>query len=148
MSPSISLSPSPGYELYSRQGGLAVLPANDTDLATGYSAQDYLDVDAINGVRVALTEQEYLIHQFKDFIGGWDSVSISCNARSDMAPTTATVYLQAYNRNTTTWDNLTSNSTAGADEDFNLNYIMPDVTDYISSGGIISCRVYQYGGLV
>ncbi len=146
-SPSISPSPSLGWEGYSR-GDYAALPSDDTDLETAYSVGDYTDVDTKNDVRVAQTAgaYEYAIHQFKDFVGGNTSCDLEWEGRSNYAPSDSTVVLQIYNQNSTTWENVDTDSVTAADTDFILSGNIADLTNYKTAGNTISCRVYQQRG--
>jgi hypothetical protein len=143
VSPSVSPSPSPGWEHYTR-GDYAALPGNDNDLETAYSTQDYTDVDTNNEVRVAQTAtSEHAIHQFKDWVGAETSCDLEWEGQTTLAPTSSTVYLQIYNQNTTTWDAVDSDNETGADTDFTLSGNIADLTNYKTASGTISCRVYQ-----
>jgi len=147
VSPSVSPSPSPGYELYTR-GDYAVLPGDDADLETAYIPQDYLDVDTKNNVRVAQTGpgQEYMIHQFKDFVGAESGCTLECELQTTLDPAVETVFLQIYNHNTTTWDAVDSDNTSAPNLDFTLKGSIPDLTNYKDGSNVVSCRVYQHTG--
>lgn len=142
-SQSPSSSPSPGWEGYTR-GDEASLPGDDADLETDYTSQDYLDVDADDGDRVGITTTgEFMIHQFKDYVGSAPSCQLNWNGQSTLAASLSTVYLQIYNRDTPAWETVDSNSAAAYDTDFDLTAYIADLTDYVDSNGVISCRVYQ-----
>ena len=142
MSP--SASPSAGYEVYSR-GDELNLPANDTDLETSYNAQDYLDVDTNNEVRVDQTAtQQYMIHQFKDWTGTNPKCHLKWEGKSTLAPLTSPVVLQIYNRSgVPAWEEIDTDDTSSADADFLLEADIPDLTDYKDANSVISCRIYQ-----
>lgn len=145
MSPSASpsASPSEGYQGYTR-GDYADLPADDSDLETNYSAQDKEDVADNDGVRVAQTGTvAFMIHQFKDYVGVKNSCILEWDGQSTLAPTTSTVYLQIYNRNTHAWVTVASNNSSGANSDFLLSANVADLTNYKDNNSVISCRVYQ-----
>jgi hypothetical protein len=142
-SASPSASPSPGYQEYTR-GDEVALPGDDTDLETSYTPQDYIDVSTKNDVRVDQTAtQEYMIHQFKDYVGSENSCNLEWEGQTTLAPTSSTVYLQIYNRNTLTWDTVDSDNTSAADADFTLEANIADLTNYKDGSDVISCRVYQ-----
>ena len=84
-----------------------------------------------------------MLHEYKDFIGDNLAATLTCELQSTLTPTVATAYLQIYNRDTTTWENVDSNDTADADTDFVLTGIIANTTDYVDVQQIISCRVYQ-----
>jgi hypothetical protein len=80
-------------------GDEVALPANDTNLETPYSAQNYTDVASNNEVRVGQTAtDQYTIHQFKDYIGSAPTVNLEWEGQTNMSPTLSPVYLQIYNR--------------------------------------------------
>ena len=122
------------------------LPSDDTDLATDYSSQDNDDVEVDNGVRVDIEGQSgYLLHQFKDMSNNdTNKISVSWNGQTSLAPNSSTVYLQIYNRTTTLWETLDSNSTEDALTDFTLQGGRAlSLSDYYDGSNWISCRVYQ-----
>lgn len=86
---------------------------------------------------------QYAVHQFKDFIGDLSKVTLTCDVQTDLLPSTSSVYLQIYNRITTTWITVDSNSGSPINEDFVLTADITDTSDYVSVQGIISCRIYQ-----
>lgn len=144
-SPSVSpsASPSAGYSEYTK-GDYVALPANDSDLETNYSTQDETDVATKDDVRVDQTgTQQYMIHQFKDFVGSSGFCSLEWEGQSTLAPSSSTVYLQIYNRNTNTWDTVDSDNSSSANTDFILLAQVADLTNYKNTGNVISCRVYQ-----
>ena len=143
VSPSVSPSPSPGWSNYTR-GNYDILPTNDNDLETAYTAGDVTDVSTKNDVRVAQSAtDEFAVHQYKDYVGASGSCNLEWEGQSDLAAGSSTVYLQIYNRNTTTWDTVDSDSTSAANADFSLTATVADLTNYKDAGSVISCRVYQ-----
>ena len=143
ISPSVSPSPSPGYEGYTR-GDYASLPVGVLDLEVAYSAQDYLDVDTNNTVRVGQTATgQFMVHQFKDYIGNGSPVHLECDLQTTLAPGTSTVYLQIFNRNTPAWETVDTDNTSGVNTDFTLTADIADPTNYKDGNGVIACRVYQ-----
>jgi len=119
------------------------LPADDTNLETDYSGQDLTDVSTKNDIRVSQSALgEFAIHQFKDFVTP-NTCQLECELQSSLAPSVSGVFLQIYNRDTTTWDNVDSNDFTDADTDFTLSGNIGDLTNYKDGSGIISCRVYQ-----
>lgn len=142
ISPSVSPSPSPGWEGYTR-GDYVSLPTTGASLETAYSAQDYLDVDTKNNVRVAQTgTNQFMIHEFKDYVGANTACTVECELQTTQNPATSTVYLQIYNLNTTTWDTIDSDNSSAIDTDFILTASVADLTNY-KDGEVITCRVYQ-----
>lgn len=120
------------------------MPGDDTDLETDYDGGDITDVATKNNVRVDQTgEDEFVIHQFKNFVGAESSCQLEWEGQSDLAPTTETVYLQIYNRNTPAWETVDSDSATAKDTDFILIAAIADLTDYKDGSNVISCRVYQ-----
>ena len=108
--------------------------------------QDYLDVDADDGTRVSVAGEdatEYVIHQFKDYVGSMVGCYLKWNGQSTLAPSLSIVKLQIYNYDTTTWGDVSSDNTTAANTDFDLVGSVPDLTDYKSPQLYIACRVYQ-----
>jgi hypothetical protein len=142
-SSSLSASPSAGYEGYTR-GEYVALPGDDTDLTTAYSAQDYIDVNTDNDVRVGQEATgNYAIHEYKDYAGSQNSMTITWNGQTNVSCTTSPVLIQIYNRNTTIWDTVITNNTASADTDFDMIIYVSDLTNYKDVNGVTSCRIYQ-----
>jgi len=134
-----------GYTGYTR-GNYAVLPTNDIDLETGYTAGDVTDVSTKNDVRVSQSAiGEYTIHQFKDFVGAAVSCTLEWEGQTSLAPSSSKVYLQIYNHVTTTWDEVDTDDFSAADTDFTLTGVVANLTPYKDASNIISCRVYQLG---
>ena len=55
----------------------------------------------------------------------------------------STVFLQIYNTNTNTWENVDSNNTSTIDTDFTLELYKSDLTNYKDGSDVTTCRVYQ-----
>ena len=126
------------------RGNYPSLPADDTDLETAYSASDITDVGSANDIRVSqLASSEFAIHQYKSNVSNRYSATLNWEGQTDLAPTASTVYLQIYNRNSTTWETVDFDDSSGADTDFPLTANIADLTNYKDSNSIIACRVYQ-----
>jgi hypothetical protein len=120
------------------------LPAGITDLETAYSAQDKIDVATENDVRVGQTAtSQYAIHQFKDYAGGANICDIEWEGQTNCLSSLSTVYLQVYNRNSSTWETIDSDNSSNKDTDFILTANIPDLTNYKDANSVIVCRVYQ-----
>lgn len=142
ISPSESASPSEGYALYSR-GENITLPTGDSDLTTLYSTTEETTVANRNNEYVGIIGGgDYLLHQFKKFVGGETTCKVEWEGRSSLAPSTSTVYLQIFNY-TSAWETIDNNNTAPANTDFELEANIPDLTDYKDPSGVVVCRVYQ-----
>jgi len=118
---------------------------NDTDLTTAFSEQDYIDVADDDDVRVdQATNGNFSAFMFKDKHLGEATVSVSWNGQSTLAPTISPVILQVFNRTSSLWETLASNSIAGANTDFTVvGEILTSVEDYFDAEFWVSCRVYQ-----
>lgn len=140
---SVSPSPSAGYSLYSR-GDVAALPGNTDDLETLYNGTDETNVDTRNNVYVGQTGTlQYMIHQFKNFVGSQTTGQLEWEGKTALAPSSSTVYLQIYNRNTNAWETVDSDNSSSADVDFELTAVIADFTNYKDASNVIVCRVYQ-----
>jgi len=136
--------PSREYIDYSR-GNYAVLPTNnDNDLETSYSAQDIIDISNNDTTRVPqIGLQEYMIHEYKDYVGTANSCDVSCDLQTDLDPSLSTVYLQIFNRSTNEWNTIDSYNSSTVSTDFTLSGTVSDLTNYKDESTLISCRIYQ-----
>ena len=114
------------------------------DLENNYSAQDYLDVDTKNDVRVGQSATaQYAIHQFKDYVGTATNCSLEWEGQTNCPPVLSPVLLQIFNRNTPAWETKDTDNTSAQDTDFTLTASIADLTNYKDVGGVIVCRVCQ-----
>ena len=124
-----------------------VLPANnDNDLENLFTHQNYLDVADDDATRVEqCATDEFTIFLFKDKNdNNTDDIAVTWNGQSDLAPSSSTVYLQVFNRTTTTWENEDSESVEGANTDFDLEgEITANHGDYYDASNWVAWRVYQ-----
>ncbi len=129
---------------YSR-GDESALPGNDDNIETSFTSQDYTDVEVDDGTRVSQTAQgEYAIFLFKNKNDSQENITLNWNGQSDRAPSDSTIYLQIYNRNSTTWENLDSDDETGANTDFDLTGTQSaNLSNYFDADFWISWRVYQ-----
>ena len=142
-----SSSSSSSYRKYTK-GNYTALPADDTDLESGFTTDEYDDVASDDSVRVnQLAVGEFALKQFKDKENADICFSITWNGQSDIAPSVSTVYLQVYNRTLAVWKTVDSNSSAAANTDFTLSSLQPEsgdaLSDYYDANHWISCRIYQ-----
>ncbi len=124
----------------------ASLPTDDSNLATQFTTQQYVDVADNDTIYVCqnMTYPDYAVFLFKQKYTGIASFTISWNGKSSVAPLTHPVTLQVYNRITPGWVTLQTNNTAGVDEEFNLGgFIDTDYGDYYDVDFYVTCRVYQ-----
>lgn len=123
------------------------LPTDDTNLATVYSSSEKSDVASDDATRVDLSAGDrYLIHEFKALneARSNDNFTITWNGQASIAPSSKTVKLQVYNRNTPGWEDLDSDSATGADTDFTLEGTISTNPGYYYDGNyVVACRVYQ-----
>jgi len=76
-------------------------------------------------------------------VGASPSTNLEWEGQTDLAPSSSTVFLQIFNRNTPAWETVDSDNTTAADTDFTLEANIPDLTNYKNASNVISCRVYQ-----
>jgi len=144
VSPSISPSPSPGWKGYTK-GNYAVLPTDDSELETVYTDQEITDVATENSVWVAQTGLlEYTIHQYKNYVGSETNCVLTWKGRTNLAPSSSTVYLQIYNLDTLLWETVDSDNSSAVDTNFTLTAVIADLTDYKDVTGSMICRIYQF----
>jgi len=142
-----SVSPSVGTKDYSR-GDYVVLPINDNDLETAYSAGEVSDVESYDTVVVGQTATgQYAIHQYRDFVGANTLCTLTWKGQSTLAPSSSIVVLQIYNYNEVDpdirWKTVDSDNVEDANTDFILTANMADLTDYKKEDNTICCRIYQ-----
>lgn len=145
VSPSASESPSPsqGYSLFTR-GQSVSLPTNDNDLATIFTDAEEVKVEKLDDIRVGqVGVLQYMIQQFKIFVGDQTLATIYWEGQSTLAPNLSIVSLQIFNRQTNVWETIASNNSAPEDTDFELQDTIQDLTKYKNASKIISCRVQQ-----
>ena len=130
-------------EILFTKGSYVSLPVDNENLSVDYTEQNVLDVASDNDTRVGqVTYGGYALHQFKKLVAG-NKATIKSNVRSNIAGGDSAIFLQVYNHNLDTWETIDSDSTTGADTDFNLEAVIVDLTNYKSPSNLISCRVYQ-----
>lgn len=128
---------------YSR-GHYSSLPTNEVDLTTIYNALEKENISHIDNIRVIqAATQEYIIHQIRQLIGTASFAEVEFQGNSTYSPAVSPVYLQIYNYGNLSWETIDSNNVAMEDEDFELTKKIPDVTNYVNSDRIMTCRVYQ-----
>jgi len=97
-----------------------------------------------DGVRVAQNAiGEYAIHQYKDYVGTANSMTITWEGQTNCPPSLSKVYLQIFNRNTPAWETVDTDDTSSADTDFTLTASIPDLDDYKDVNTVVVCRIYQ-----
>jgi len=132
-------------QIYTREA-VITLPDNDTDLATVYNISDLAKVVSDDNEYVDLTGSNiYFIHQFKQRNNNnTDQVNISIILKSDLAPSSKEVFLQVYNRGTEGWEEVDSDNSADANEEFTLSgLITGSLENYYDENNWVSFRVYQ-----
>lgn len=141
-SASVSASPSEGYSLYTR-GDEVTLLVDTSDLETSYTDAEELKVSERDKIYVSQTgAAQYILHQFKKFVGDNTTCKVEVELKSTLAPTSSTIYLQIYNK-LTGWETLTTNNTFPADTNLEMEKRIPDLTNYKDDHGVVTCRVYQ-----
>jgi hypothetical protein len=102
-------------------------------------------VATINAVYVGFDASATLLHLFKHrHTNNTSNIAVTWNGKSTVAPTSAIVYLQVYNYDSTTWETIDSDSTTAVDTDFDLTAIINvSVGDYYDADNWLAFRVYQ-----
>ena len=130
---------------YSR-GDNAALGADDTNLENAFTWTEYQNVATNDGTRVAQTAtNEYAEFLFKNKNDNTtDSIQVTWDGQSDLAPSSSTVYLQIYNRTTEEWETKDSDNSSAVNTDFELtSTITANLNNYYDVSGWVACRVYQ-----
>ena len=138
----MSPSPSPGSEIYSR-GDEVTLPNNDNNLENAFTAQEYINVDDSDDVRVTQTAMTgFAIFQFKDYVTA-GSVHVKWEGQTNTSGALSSVFLQVFNQDSGAWETIDSSNSHAADADFLLEADITNTADYLAANGLMSCRVYQ-----
>lgn len=146
ISASISPSQAPGSGYYSYES-LVTLPTNDDNLAIIYGEEDETNVSTDNQAYVSVSSSSnYIAHEFKKVNNtNKDSVKVLVNLKSSLAPQSTPVYLQVYNHQSEEWETIDTDSSTGANTDFDLTATLStNVSNYYDSSYIVSFRVHQY----
>lgn len=140
----ITVQTLPTDKTYTRESKTST-PADDTDLATAFTSDDYTAVATDDGNYVSLSSQgNYALFEFKNKVVKGTAFTVTWTGKTDREPSSSTVYLQIYNRNSTTWETIDSDNSSAANADFTLTAdVTTNLTNYYDVNGWISCRVYQ-----
>ena len=138
----------PPDKTYSR-GDESSLPSDDTDRDTAFASTDYTDVATDNNVYVQQSAyaptQPYSVFLWKNKHNDSQAI-IEPNwiGKASLAPSSSTVYLQIYNRDSTTWETLDSDNTTAANTEFTLTGTQDtSLNNYYDASHWVACRVYQ-----
>jgi len=136
----------PATKVYSKEIKVS-LPTDDANLSPFYNTGEEADVEADDDVYVDLevTTTGYAIHLFKLLnTNNTDKIYITFKGRSTVAPSSSSVLLQIYNRNSSAWETIATNSVASANSKFTITGNQStDLSNYYDGSYIISTRVYQ-----
>ncbi len=114
----------------------------DNELTTIFSRYP-INVNNIYGTSLT-SNKNYTVFLFKNKHTEKNKISIQCRLRSNWAPLYSTVYLQIFNRITTSWETIDSNNIKNADENFILSgTVTSNLNSYFDNNYWISCRIYQ-----
>jgi len=128
------------------KGDESDLPVDDTNLETNFICTDYPKVDSDNDIYVQqCATNEYTIFLFKKQAASSNKVIIlKWIGKSSLAPSSYEVFLQIYNYDSTTWENLDSNNVTAIDTEFTLNGVQStSLSDYYDGSNWIAYRIYQ-----
>jgi len=135
----------PVDENYSREAN-AALPSTDSVLGTLFTTTGYSNVtDDDNVYEDQAATDQYAIFLFKnrgEF--NTDDIEVSWRGKTNIAPSTSTVFLQIYDHNLATWETLDSDAATAADTEFELTGAKTSSqSDYYDDNLWVTCRVYQ-----
>ena len=91
---------------------------------------------------------EYAIFVWKDKNdNNTDTIKVTYTGKSNIATSTQFIYLEIYNQNSSTWEQLDIDNTTIAGTEFTLTgNIVTNVSNYYDANYWIICRVYQHSG--
>ncbi len=136
---------SPQTQNYSREAS-ASLPSNDANLSSLFTPTEYANVSTVNNIFATQTAtDQYAIKLFKDKgNSSSDPIISTWIGKSSIAPSDSTIYLQIYNRNSTTWETVDSDSTTNAGTSFALSVTKTTgLSNYYDGNNWVSFRIYQ-----
>lgn len=121
------------------------LPTDNSDLANSYTAQDYIDSATDDTDYVCVEGSSvYLVHQFKyEHTNNTDTINITWKGKASLAPSATAVYLDVYNYNTDTWDNLDSDNATATETEFTLAVVIDTNVSNYYENNIVTARVRQ-----
>jgi hypothetical protein len=139
--------PDDAKSLWYSKGNYSTLPTGDEDYEDDFQGKDYENVEFEDGVFVLQTANgETAGFRFNSQnTNNTDPISVSADSvKSTLAPSSSTVYLQIYNRNTPAWETLDSESTVGANVLFDLSGVQSsNLSYYYDSDNVVRFRVWQ-----
>ena len=96
-------------------------------------------------VQQCAEDPEYAIFLFKkQHSNNKDVIIGQCKAKASIAPSSSTVYLQIYNRNSGSWETIDSDSTTGANTKFELlGTQSTNLSYYYDAENWVAFRVFQ-----
>jgi hypothetical protein len=145
-SPSSSNSPSPSQEIsnFTRQA-ISSLPTDEHNLDNAYTEQEEILIQKRNRITVDQSAmQEYMVHQFKQFVGRNTSCEITIDISSTLATSDSKIQLEIFNYNTNLWEMVDKNDwDQREDTPLELVATIRNVTKYKNPYGSITCRVWQ-----
>lgn len=116
-------------------------------METIFTAYEVSDVNSEDDIYVlqSASNGQYAVFLFKNQnVNSTDDIYVFWKGRSAVAPSARTVFLQIYNRNSTTWETLDSDSITAANTKFTLSgSITANHADYYDAGHWVACRVQQ-----
>lgn len=128
-------------------GSYATLPTTSNDLSSMFTIAEYNQVILEEGNYVAqgAAGTNDAIFEFKndDLVGTSSQVTVTWKGKSDVSCSNSPVYLEVYNRTTTTWVSVDSDNTSPANSNFTLTGIITSLSDYRDVNGFVACRVWQ-----
>jgi len=121
------------------------LPTTATPLSTAYTKAEVVNVSSDNSVYTDVTGNQYLLHMYeRTNTNSTDQISATWNGKTTLAPSASTVYLQIWNKTSSSWETLASDNTTAANTDFTLTgSITSSLSDYYQTGNKVVFRVYQ-----
>jgi hypothetical protein len=138
---SIVSSPTKRYS----KDAVSLLPSTTTDLTYYLDNRGYTNVDSDDGNYDPITSSSSIpVFLFaKKNTNNTDAINITWNGQSTVAPSSATVTMEIWNGSS--WEQVASNNSAGANTDFTLSGTKSG-TNYYNGSYWVYVRVYQGSG--
>lgn len=129
------------------RGEYVSLPLDDTDLENILTSQEEIAISVDDDIYADqdTTGGGYAIFLFKHMhSNNTDLIVVSCKLKSSKDTDFSPVYLQIYNRNSTLWETIASETSVAAGVEFSLEGSPTGtIGNYYDSNLWAACRLYQ-----
>lgn len=136
----------PATKAYSKEAVNSLPSDNDRGLPSLFLNADYVEVlqDDDEYVNQVMANFNYAVILFKDKKSAQLPINVIWKGKSSLAPSSSTVYLQIFNRDSDEWETLDSNNSTAANTKFTLQgQQLTDLENYYDVNYWLSFRAMQ-----